>query len=262
MKNFNSARFLAVVKKEMRDYRRKRSIVVTMTILPFLFLIEPIVSIFVVPASTAVTGARTYVLLPILYLLLIPSVMPNMLAAFTVVGEREQGTLEPLLTTPISQREFIAGKGAAVLIPTMVLTYAIYGLFLIATELFAKPVVSSAVFDQGALLVALIALAPLLACWSIAVGMAVSVRATEIRVAQQLGTLASIPPVILVLILAVGVIHPTLSVAIIFALVLLAIDVRAIRIVAHMMNRERLVTGSKASTSRDAGGVLGRLRAK
>jgi len=31
--------------KEMRDYRRKRSIVVTMVILPFLFLIEPVVAI-------------------------------------------------------------------------------------------------------------------------------------------------------------------------------------------------------------------------
>jgi len=35
-------------------------------------------------------------------------------------------------------------------------------------------------------------------------------------------------------------------VALIFALVLLAIDVRAIRIVARMMNRERLVTGTKS----------------
>jgi ABC-2 type transport system permease protein len=128
----------------------------------------------------------------------------------------------------------------------MTLTYAVYVLFLIAVEIFATPVVSSAIFGQPSLLVALVLLAPLLACWSIAVGMAVSVRATEIRVAQQLGTVASIPPVLLILILAVGVIHPTLSVALIFSFVLFAIDVRAIRIVARMMNRERLVTGSKS----------------
>jgi ABC-2 type transport system permease protein len=90
--------------------------------------------------------------------------------------------------------------------------------------------------------------------------MAVSVRANDIRVAQQLGSLASIPPVVLILILAVGVLHPTMSVALIFALALLAIDVRAIRIVAHMMNRERLVTGSKASPTRATTGLVGRLR--
>ena len=238
---------MAVIRKEMRDYRRKRSIVVTMLILPFMFLIEPVVAIFVVPASSGVSDPRNYVILPVLYLLLIPSIMPSTLAAFTVVGEREQGTLEPLLTTPISQQEFIAGKGAAGLIPTMALTYGVYGLFLLAVEVFAKSVVSSAIFGQGSLLVALILMAPLLASWSIAVGMAVSVRATEIRVAQQLGALASIPPVLLILILAVGVIHPTLAVALIFSIILLGVDVRAIRIVAKMMNRERLVTGSKPS---------------
>ena len=242
MNTFSSARLMAVIRKEMRDYRRKRSIVVTMLILPFMFLIEPVVAIFVVPASSGVSDPRNYVILPVLYLLLIPSIMPSTLAAFTVVGE-----LEPLLTTPISQQEFIAGKGAAVLIPTMALTYGVYGLFLLAVEVFAKSVVSSAIFGQGSLLVALILMAPLLASWSIAVGMAVSVRATEIRVAQQLGALASIPPVLLILILAVGVIHPTLAVALIFSIILLGVDVRAIRIVAKMMNRERLVTGSKPS---------------
>ena len=139
MNTFSSARLMAVIRKEMRDYRRKRSIVVTMLILPFMFLIEPVVAIFVVPASSGVSDPRNYVILPTLYLLLIPSIMPSTLAAFTVVGEREQGTLEPLLTTPISQQEFIAGKGAAVLIPTMALTYGVYGLFLLAVEFAPHP---------------------------------------------------------------------------------------------------------------------------
>ncbi len=253
---------MAVVKKELRDYRRKRSIVVTMVILPFMFLIEPVVAIFIVPGPTGVANARNYVILPIIYLLLIPSIMPSTVAAFTVLGEREQGTLEPLLTTPISQQEFIAGKAAAVLVPTMLLSYGIYALFLLATALFAKGDVPSAVFDQGGLLIALFVLAPLLAFWAIAVGMAVSVRASDIRVAQQLGSLASIPPVAAILILAVGVLHPTFSVALVFALVLLAIDVRAIRIVAHMMNRERLVTGAKASQPVTNAGLVGRLRGR
>jgi hypothetical protein len=70
-----------------------------------------------------------------------------------------------------------------------------------------------------------------------------------ILVAQQLGMLASFPPVGLILLLAVGVIHPTFPVALVFAVVLLAIDVRALRIVFRMLDRERLVTGSKAARS-------------
>ena len=39
----------AVIRKELRDYRRKRSIVATMCVLPILFLVQPVVAIFLVP---------------------------------------------------------------------------------------------------------------------------------------------------------------------------------------------------------------------
>jgi len=98
-------------------------------------------------------------------------------------------------------------------------------------------------------LLALFLFAPLVAGWSIVVGMAVSVRASEVRVAQQLGTLASLPIVGVVFLMALNVIHPTFEVALIFALVILAIDLRALRIVSRMFDRERLVTGTRATRS-------------
>jgi hypothetical protein len=79
------------------------------------------------------------------------------------------------------------------------------------------------------------------------VGMAISVRASEIRVAQQLGILASVPLIGAFVLLAIGVIRPTFLVAILFAAGLLVIDVRAVRVVARMFDRERLVTGAKAA---------------
>jgi hypothetical protein len=77
----------------------------------------------------------------------------------------------------------------------------------------------------------------------------VSVRATEIRVAQQLGMIASFPPLSVVVLLGVGVIHPTFTVAVLCAVGLLVVDVRALRIVSRMFDRERLVTGAKAVRS-------------
>ncbi|MHB1988926.1 MAG: ABC transporter permease [Acidimicrobiales bacterium] len=245
MTGLDARRVRAVICKELRDYRRKRSIVVTMFVLPLIFLVEPVVSIFVAPAVRSSAGLDSFVRLPLLYLLLIPVIMPSTLAAYSVVGEREQGTLEPLLTTPLRRDELILGKAAAVMIPSLALCYTVFGLFLAAVQLFANSVVASAVFHQGPILVALLLFAPLLTGWAIVVGMAVSVRASEVRVAQQLGTLASFPPLGVVALLAVGVIHPTFTVAGLFALGLLAIDVRALRVVSAMFDRERLVTGAK-----------------
>jgi ABC-2 type transport system permease protein len=47
-----------------------------------------------------------------------------------------------------------------------------------------------------------------------------------------------------IVLLAIGVIHPTFAVAALFAVGLLAIDLRAVRIVSRMFDRERLVTGA------------------
>jgi hypothetical protein len=79
--------------------------------------------------------------------------------------------------------------------------------------------------------------------------MAVSVRASEVRVAQQLGMLASFPPLGVVVLFGFGVIHPTFTVAVVFAIGLLVIDVQALRIASAMFDRERLVTGAKAARS-------------
>jgi ABC-type Na+ efflux pump permease subunit len=249
MMGLDAGRIRAVIRKELRDYRRKRSIVAAMIILPTLFLVEPVVTIFLISGSTSGSSLDSYVVFPLLYLLLIPVVTPSTLAAYTVVGEREQGTLEPLLTTPIRRQEFILGKAAAVMIPTLALSYLVFGLFLSVVALLASPVVASAVFHLGPVLLALVLFTPLLAGWSIMIGMAVSVRASEVRVAQQLGMLASFPPVGLIALLAFGVIQPTFLVAVLFVAGLLAIDVLTMRIVSRMFDRERLVTGAKTVRS-------------
>jgi ABC-type Na+ efflux pump permease subunit len=247
MMGLDAVHIRAVIRKEFRDYRRKRSIVVTMSILPCIFLINPVLTIFLTSASTASSALDKTVSISLIFFLVIPVIMPSTLAAYSVVGEREQGTLEPLLTTPIRRQEFILGKAAAVMIPTVALSYAVFGLFLAAVRLFANSFVAAALFHQGPILLALFLFTPLLAGWSVVVGMAISVRASEIRVAQQLAMLASVPLIGIFVLLAIGVIRPTFLVAILFAAGLLVIDVRAARVVARMFDRERLVTGAKAA---------------
>ena len=233
-------RVRAVALKELREYRRRRSIVVAMIILPLVFLIQPTLDVFLAPRGYSLQ-------LPLLLLLLIPVITPSTLAAYSVVGEREQGTLEPLLTTPLRREEFILGKAAAVMLPTLVLSYGVFGIFLLVVRLFASAAAVSNVFHQSSVLVAVGLLTPLMAGWAVVVGLAVSVRANEVRVAQQLGMLASFPPLGAVVLLGIGVITPSIRVAIIFAVALLVIDIRAVRLVARMFDRERLVTGVRAT---------------
>ena len=239
------ARVGAILRKELLDYRRNRFVIVfTMAVLPLIFVIVPTVQLLTI--KTAVSSARlnTRIGLSLLYLLLIPAIVPSALAAYSVVGEREQGTLEPVLTTPIRSEEFLLGKAAAALVPTLVIAYAMFGAFLLAAAIFARAAVSSAVFQGSHLLVQLL-FTPLLAGWSIWVGIAISTRSSDVRVAQQLGVFASLPPLAIVALLTTNAITPSPRLAVALGAALLLVDVSGWRAVARMFNRERLIAGRR-----------------
>ncbi len=243
--SFSWARAGAILQKELRDYRRNRFVIYTMAFLPLTFIAAPIVQLFTIKASIGSATFDARIGLTLLYMLILPAVIPSVLSAYSVVGEREQGTLEPLLTTPIHREELLVGKALAALLPTLVVAYVIFGIFLAATAAFAHPAVASAVFERDHLLVQLL-FTPLVAGWSIWVGIAISTRMSDVRAAQQLAVLASLPPVAIVALFSFNVITPSFGLALGLAATLLLIDGLAWRVVATMFDRERLVTGTQS----------------
>ena len=155
-----------------------------------------------------------------------------------------------MLTTPIRGEEFILAKAAAALFPSVAIAYSVFGIFLLSIRLFANSVVASAIFHQRPQLVAQLLFTPLLAGWAIWVGLAVSARSKDVRVAQQLAVLGSIPLAGVTALMSFGVIKPTFTVALLFAAALLVVNVLAWRVVSAMFDRERLVTGAKRVTTR------------
>src|SRR5262245_1631077 len=234
-------RVRAIFRKELREYRRNGFIVWTMAIIPLIFLIQPLIVVFALPASASVPLSHEHLLL---YMLGIPALVPAAVAAYAVVGERQQGTLEPVLTTPIRREEFLLGKALAALVPSLAVAYAVYAFFLACVELFARPAVTSALL-QGPDLLAQLLFTPLLAGWSIWVGMAISARSSDFRVAQQLGTLAGLPTAVVAALIAFNVIHATLALALGLAATLLLVDGLGWRIMSATFDRERLITGTR-----------------
>jgi ABC-2 type transport system permease protein len=243
--SFSWARVGAILQKELRDYRRNRFVVLTMSILPLIFIAAPMVQLFTINVSITSAKLDTRIGISLLYMLMLPTIIPSVLSAYSVVGEREQGTLEPVLTTPIHDEEFLIGKALATFLPVLAVAYVIFGIFLGAVALFAHPAVASAVFERDHLLVQLL-FTPLVAGWSIWVGIAISTRMSDVRAAQQLSTLASLPPVAIVALMNFNVITPSLGLALGLAAALLLIDGLAWRVVATMFDRERLVTGTRS----------------
>jgi ABC-type Na+ efflux pump permease subunit len=241
--SFSWTRVGAILRKDLREYRRNRFVVVfTMTVLPLIFIAVPTIELLAINVSTAKLNDR--VGLSLLYMLIIPAIVPSVLAAYSVAGEREQGTLEPVLTTPIHREEFLIGKALAALIPALAVAYTVFGVFLAVTAIFAHPAIAAVVFDRSHLLVQLL-FTPLIAGWSIWMGIAVSTRVSDVRAAQQLSVLASLPPLVVAALMSLNVITPTLGVALGLAAVLLVVDGLAWRAVATLFHRERLIAGGR-----------------
>jgi len=234
-------RIRSIVQKEFREYRRNRSVIVTMAIFPLIFLIQPLIFVNRLSASSSAALGQTHILL---YMLAIPIFTPAMLAAYAITSERQQGSLEPVLTTPIRREEFLVGKALAVLAPSIVVAYAVYAAFLVWTVLFAEPAISSAIL-RGPDIAAQVLFTPLLACLFTWVGIAISTRSSDVRIAQQLTLLGSVPAVAVTSLIAFDVISPSLALAVACAAALLMADVVGWRVVAPMFDRERLVTGSR-----------------
>ena len=242
--SFSWTRVRAISVKELRDYRRNRFVVGTMTVLPLLFVVLPLIQVFDAYAHVDSINLNRHVGLSMLYMLLFPAFLPSTLSAYSVVGEREQGTLEPVLITPIRREEFLVGKALAAFVPTLVIAYVVFGIFLAAVSLFAHPVIASAIYSGTHVLLQLL-FTPLLAGWGIWVGIAVSARSTDVRVAQQLSVLGTLPLLAILALLSLNVITVSAGLAVGLAALLLVIDLLAWLAVAAMFDRERLIIGRR-----------------
>ena len=195
--------------------------------------------------ATSLAQLNDRIGISMLYLLIIPTMLTAVLTTYLVLREREQSTLEAVLVTPILREELLVGKALAAFAPTLVIAYFLFSVFLGAAELFAHPAAVSAIFERSHVLVQLL-FTPLLAGWSIWMGIAISARSTDVRAAQQLSVFASLPLLGIVALLSPDVIPASLVLALGLAAGLLVVDGFGWRSVAAIFDRERLITGSQS----------------
>jgi len=231
----------AVLRKELREFRRNKFVVGSMLALPLIFIVIPIGNIISLKRGTSVDQIRAVVGGASLSFFLVPLILPTVIAGYAVVGEREQGTLEPILTTPIRERELLLGKAFAAIIPSVGIAYALFAIYAFAVRTWAIQAVANIVWQPSQVVAVLLA-APLLSAFSIWIGLAISARSSDVRVAQQLSALAMLPMLGLLALFAFQVVTPSVSVALIGAGVLVVFDAGAWRVVSAMFDRERMLT--------------------
>ncbi len=125
--------------------------------------------------------------------MMMPVIIPVTIASYSIVGEKTTRTLEPLLATPITTIELLAGKGLAAGIPAVVATWVSFAIFVIGGLLMKIETKVVASFFDPLWLTGIFILGPLLALAAISLAVMISSRTTDPRVAEQISGLFVLP---------------------------------------------------------------------
>ena len=160
-------RMLALLDKELADERQNLSLFVPSLIVAVVAILLPVFVAIVVPYATGerLSDSSDFEIAIELYrsqpgtraldpeaaiqaylfqffavmLVLIPVTSSMSLAAYSVVGEKQARTLEPLLVTPITTFELLGAKVLGAFIPSIALTAVSYFVYVLVTVIFARP---------------------------------------------------------------------------------------------------------------------------
>lgn len=257
----------AIVRKEWSEVFKHRFVLFSVAFMPLVFTIIPLVILYTMGDSSgageltsamseipdqfaAVCGdlvgaacSQYYIVSQFMLLfLMMPVIIPVTIAAYSIVGEKTTRTLEPVLATPITTIELLAGKALAGVIPAIGVTFLSYAVFMIGTSfLAASPAVTQKMLEPLWLL-AILVIGPLLSLAGVNLAMMISSRVNDPRVAEQLSTLVVLPLIGLFMGQSFGLIQVNQTVIFWAALVLLALDALLLYFATQTFQRESILT--------------------
>ncbi len=170
------------------------------------------------------------------------AILPTSVAAYSLIGEKVQKSLEPLLATPTTDAEILAGKGIAAAVPALIATYIGAAIFMVSVDRITHTKLGYLYFPNGNMAVILLLLVPLTIILSIGFNILISSRSNDVRSAQQLGALIVVPLAALYFLSQTKVISLSVTNLLIIAAILAALDVVVFYFAKALFQREEILT--------------------
>jgi len=260
---------LALLRKELADERQNLGLFVPSLIVAVVAILLPVFVAIVVPYATGerLSDSSDFEIAVELYrsqpgtrtldpeaaiqaylfqffavmLVLIPVTSSMSLAAYSVVGEKQARTLEPLLVTPITTFELLGAKVLGAFLPSIALTAVSYIVYVLMTVIFARPGVAGILLGARSIATVFV-LGPLAALAALQMAVCVSSRVNDARTAQQIGVLVILPIPGLLVGQLLGALTLSMPVIASIALGHLAINAGLIWLAITLFDRETILT--------------------
>jgi ABC-2 type transport system permease protein len=176
----------------------------------------------------------------IVFLLIIPVITALTIAVYSIIGEKQTRSLEPLLATPITSGQLLIAKSISSAVPAVGMTWIVFGSYVIILRSFALPQVLSNVLTPITLAMIFL-ICPIVATLGLSLGVIVSSRANDPRTAQQIGGLIVLPIIAMFTGQLQGFYMLTLPAVLIGAVALAIIDVVVLGIGVALFDRETIL---------------------
>ena len=177
----------------------------------------------------------------LLLLVLTPIAGAMSMAAYTVIGEKQARTLEPLLATPITTFELLAAKVLGSLLPSVGLAIGCFVIYLGAVAAVASSGVFRVLLLPRSLAIVFL-IGPLAALAALQLAVCVSSRVNDARSAQQIGALIILPLSGLLVAQLTGNVELTAPIIAAIATVLIVLNAGLMRVGIMLFERESILT--------------------
>src|SRR5579862_41618 len=186
---------LTIAAKELKVLLRKKSIISYIIFFPLLLsvLFSLVVKNSIAPSSGISSNYSLGLDSLTYFFVVLAAILPGLTAAYSIVGEKVEMSLEPLLATPTSDYEILLGKGIAAFVPPIFAVWGAASIFIAASDYLTYGLLSFNYFPNWTAGVMLFLLAPFAAIFSIELSVIASSKVSDVRGANQIGGLMFIP---------------------------------------------------------------------
>ncbi len=234
-----------VAAKDMRILLRKRYAVNSLVIFPLIVSIGlPLVLRFAGAKHGGIGSAQLQIMLNAFsfFFVIGAGQLPTTLASYSLVGEKIEKSLEPLLATPITDSELLLGKSIAAFIPPVGAIYISAIVFMALQDILTRNTLGYLYFPNWTIGLILLLVVPLSAILSIEWSVIVSSKASDPRAAQIQGLFITLPLAAIYVASEVGAISLKTETLLIISAVILAADIILFFLSTKTFQREEILT--------------------
>lgn len=267
--SIDKRRVWTVIRKDLREIRAAKMVILPMIVVPVIMAVFlPAVMILTVGwgGTDMINGVEQvenlipdydfpedvtelphrllYIFLNFSFLplfLIIPLMVSSIIAANAVVGEKERGTLETLLYTPLTNREFIVGKLLGAFLPGALIAPLSFVLYYGVGNGLSQMVFGIFLVGSPEWIPALLLLSPAVSLLGLSVTLLVSIKTKTFMEAQQISAMVVIPLVAMMIAQISGLIVLNILYLVVVSLVTLLLDYGLITRLIPRFDREAII---------------------